>query len=69
MRTPSIHHGLRHPLRGKTRLKLILVGVVVIPIAAALPPEQVSAVASAVGATATTVVLLGRTRDDQVLLG
>lgn len=58
MLTPSSNDGPRHPLHRKPRFKLILVGVVVVGIASALPPDHVSAVSQAVGAAAAATVVL-----------
>lgn len=69
MLTPSDHDGPRHPLHHKPRLKVILIGVVVIGVAAVCPPDHVSAVAQAVGAAAASTVVLRGTRDDGVILG
>lgn len=68
MLTPSAHDGPHHPLHRKPRLKLILVGVVVVGVAAALPPDHVSAVSQAVGAAAAATVVLRGTREDGVTL-
>ncbi|MEU0414522.1 hypothetical protein ABZ307_43080 [Streptomyces griseorubiginosus] len=68
MLTPSPHDGPRHPLHRKPRLKLVLVGVVVIGVAAVFPPDYVSAVAQAVGAAAATTVVMRGTREDGVML-
>ncbi|MFD8726276.1 hypothetical protein ACFV2H_52360 [Streptomyces sp. NPDC059629] len=68
MLTPSTHDGPRHPLHRKLRLKVVLVGVVVVGVAAVLPPDHVSAVAEAVGAAAS-VAMLRRTRVGRLLLG
>jgi hypothetical protein len=69
MLTPSNHDGPLHPLRHKSRLKVALVGVIVIVVAAVLPSDHVSAVAQAVGAAAATTVVLRGTREDGVTLG
>lgn len=68
MLTPFPHDGPRHPLHRKPRFKLVLVGVVVIGVAAVLPPDQVSAAAQAVGAAAATTVVLRGTREDGGML-
>ncbi|MFF0092687.1 hypothetical protein ACFYSF_22375 [Streptomyces canus] len=69
MLTPSPHDGPRHPLHRKPRLKVILVGVIVVGAAAVLPPDNVSAVAQALGAAAASTVVLRGTRQDGVTLG
>ncbi|MET9462437.1 hypothetical protein ABZY05_46820 [Streptomyces canus] len=69
MLTPSHHDGPRHPLHRKRRLKIIFVGVVVVAVAAVLPPDHVSAVAQAVGAAAASTVVLRGTREDGLMLG
>ncbi|MEU2588285.1 hypothetical protein ABZ612_36645 [Streptomyces avermitilis] len=69
MLTPSPHDGSRHPLTRKPRLKIILVGVVVVGVAAVLPPDHVSAAAQAVGAAAASAVVLRGTKDDGLMLG
>ncbi|MFF5968264.1 hypothetical protein ACFY64_31980 [Streptomyces collinus] len=68
MLTPSSHDGSRHPLRRKPRLKVVLVGVVVVAVAAMFPPDQVSAVAQAVGAAAASTVVLRGTREGGLTL-
>lgn len=69
MLTPSNHDGPRHPLHRKPRLKIVLVGVVVVGVAAVLPPDHVSAVAQAVGAAAASTIVLRGTRDEGLMLG
>ncbi|MGW1539749.1 hypothetical protein ACWCPM_05645 [Streptomyces sp. NPDC002309] len=69
MLTPSPHDGPRHPLHGNPRFKVILIGVVVIGVAAVCPPDHVSAVAQAVGAAAASTLVLRGTRDDGMMLG
>lgn len=69
MLTPDFHDGPRHPLHRKPRLKLVLVGVVVVGAAAVLPPDHVSASAQALGAVAAATVVLRGTREDGVMLG
>ncbi|MET7609045.1 hypothetical protein ABZS96_43270 [Streptomyces avermitilis] len=69
MLTPSNHDGPRHPLHHKPRLKVILVGVVVIGVAAVLPADHVSAVAQALGAATTSTLVLRGTKDEGLMLG
>lgn len=69
MLTPSTHDGPRHPLHRKPRLKLILVGALVIVLASVLPADQVSAVAQAVGAASASTVVLRGTREKGLMLG
>ena len=69
MLTPSNDDGPRHPLHRKPRLKVVLVGVVVVGVAAVLPPDRVSAAAQAVGAAAASTVVLRGTRQDGLMLG
>ncbi|WP_199577544.1 hypothetical protein [Streptomyces sp. CRB46] len=69
MLTPDSHDGPRHPLHRKPRLKLVLVGVVVVGTAAVLPPDRVSASAQALGAAAAATMVLRGTREDGVMLG
>lgn len=69
MLTPSPHDGPRHPLHRKPRLKVIFVGVVVVGVAAVLPPDNVSAVAQAVGAAAASTAVLRGTREEGLTLG
>ncbi|MFJ6861514.1 hypothetical protein [Streptomyces werraensis] len=68
MLTPSSHDEPHHPLHRKPRFRLVLVGVVVIGSAAALPPDHLSAVSQAVGAAAAATVVLRGTREDGVML-
>lgn len=68
MLTPSNHDDPRHPLHRKPRLKVVLVGVVVVGMAAILPPDHVSAVAQAVGVAVSAAMLRG-TRGDGPLIG
>jgi hypothetical protein len=69
MLTPSHHDGPRHPLHRKPRLKLVLVGVVLVGVAVVLPTDRVSAVAQAVGAAAASTVVLRGAREDGLMLG
>jgi hypothetical protein len=69
MLTPDSHDGPRHPLHRKPRLKLVLVGVVVVGAAAVLPPDHVSAAAQALGAAAASVMVLRGTDEGGVVLG
>ncbi|MER6750063.1 hypothetical protein ACFW6C_15650 [Streptomyces fungicidicus] len=71
MLTPNPHDGPSHPLRRKLRLKLILVGVVVVVVgvSAMFPPDHVSASAQALGAVAAATMALRGTKDDGLLLG
>ena len=69
MLTPSGHDDPRHPLHRKPRLKVILVGVAVVGVAALLPPDHVSAVAQVVGAAAASTMVLRGSREDGVILG
>lgn len=69
MLQPSSHDEPRHPLHRKPHLQVILVGVVVVGVAAVLPPNSVSAVAQAVGAADTSTVVLRGTREDGLMLG
>ncbi|MCX4458666.1 hypothetical protein OOK58_42925 [Streptomyces sp. NBC_01728] len=69
MLTPWSHDGPRHPLHRKPRLKILLVGVVVVGVAATLPPDHVNAVAQAVGAAAASAMVLRGTREDGLTLG
>jgi hypothetical protein len=68
MLTPSSHDDPRLPLRRKPRLKLVIIGVVVVGAAVALPPDHVSAVAEVVGAAASALVVSRGTRQDGVML-
>lgn len=67
MLTPSNHDDPQHPLHRKPRLKVVLVGVVVVGAAAVLPPEHVSAVAQVMGVAVSAMVLRG-TREDGLLI-
>ncbi|WP_329529636.1 hypothetical protein [Streptomyces sp. NBC_01462] len=67
MRTPSPHDDPQLPLRRKPRLKLVVIGVVVVGAASVLPPDHVSAVAEVVGAAASTMVLLGKREEGPTL--
>ncbi len=67
MLTPSNHDDPRHPLHRKPRLKVVLVGVVVVGAAAVLPPDRVSAVAQVMGVAVSAVMLRG-TREDGLLI-
>ncbi|MEU1852926.1 hypothetical protein ABZ499_27585 [Streptomyces sp. NPDC019990] len=69
MLTPDAHDGPRHPLHRKPRFKLVMVGVVVIGVAAVLPPDHVSAIAQAVGAAAASTVVLRGAREGGAMLG
>ncbi|MFJ4716787.1 hypothetical protein [Streptomyces sp. NPDC088785] len=67
--TPSPHDDPRIPLRRKPRLKLVVIGVIVLGAAAVLPPEHVSAVAEVVGAAAASSVILRGKRGNEPALG
>ena len=69
MLTPIPHDDPRHPLRRKPRLKVVLVGVVVIGVSAVLSPDHVSACAEALGAVAATTMVLRGAKDDGLLAG
>jgi hypothetical protein len=68
MWTPSSHDGPRHPLHRKPRLKAILVGVIVIGVAAVLPPDNVGAAAQALGAAAASAMVLRGSKADGTML-
>ncbi|MDX3345891.1 hypothetical protein PV387_03430 [Streptomyces sp. ME02-6987-2C] len=70
MLTPDSHDDPRHPLHRKPRrLKLVLVGVVVLGAATVLPPDRVSASAQALAAAAAATMVLRGPRNDGVMLG
>ncbi|MFJ4031521.1 hypothetical protein [Streptomyces griseoluteus] len=60
----SCTHALpEHPLRRKARLKIVVVGVIVVGASAIFSPEAVSAVASAVSASAAVAVAIRNTTE------
>ncbi|CAL9650835.1 hypothetical protein SUDANB96_06653 [Streptomyces sp. enrichment culture] len=69
MLTPFGHDGPRHPLHRKPRLKLVVVGVLVVGVAAVIPPDHMSAVSQAVGAAAACTMVLRSTQEDGLVLG
>lgn len=58
MQQSPTHSGSGHPLRGKTRLKVILVGVLIVISSWFAPEEKVGAVAQLIGATTTAAMML-----------
>ncbi|MFE7935609.1 hypothetical protein ACFU6S_44205 [Streptomyces sp. NPDC057456] len=61
------HDDPRHPLHRKPRPKALLVGVVVLGVAAVLPPDHVSAVAQAVGAAISAAMLRGTRKEGPLI--
>lgn len=58
MQQSPTHGGSRHPLRGKTRIKVILIGVLIVTGSWFAPEGKVGAVAQLIGATSTAAVVL-----------